>query len=344
MKGLAELPINRVSAQDLLVPAREVLIATHVKPDGDAIGSSLALAAALSNRGKTCMVACADPVPPTYGFLQGASGIMSGPASLAGISPDVIIAVDCGSPSQLGSVYSHNPELFASTPLINIDHHSTNTGYGSVNLIDPGAAAVAETVYLLLTDWGDAVDSQIATSLLFGIVTDTQGFRTPNTTVRTLNLAAELVQSGGNLTAVNDAAFRLRPFSTLKLWGRVFENARCEGRMVWSRITTEMMDECGAAEYETESAINCLADVDGADIAILLKETRNGLIRVSLRSTPDLDVGGVATRLGGGGHRQAAGCTLPGPIDEAEAGLLAVVRSHLAARYEDADRGNLQRL
>lgn len=340
MKAIAELPVNRLSAQDLLLPAQELLIVTHIKPDGDAIGSSLALANALSNRGKVCRVACADPVPPSYSFLHGATGIMSGPGQLSGTSPNVIVTVDCGSTSQLGSVYTHNSELFASVPLLNIDHHATNAGYGSVNVIDTKAAAVAETIYLLLSAWGDPVSPDIATCLLFGIVTDTQGFRTLSTTFRTLSLASELMQCGGDLAAVNDAAFRHKPLSTLKLWGQVFDNARCEGPIVWSRITNYMMNECGASEYETESAINFLADVEGADIAILLKETRGGSIRVSLRSTPELDVGEIAARLGGGGHRQAAGCTLPGPIDQAEEHLLMVIRSQLASRHEIADQGN----
>ena len=329
MEGLIEIPGDMETACDMLRASRKVLIVDHVKPDGDAVGSSLAIFTSMQKAGKECLVACADPLPRSSFFLRGSDSILIGSSIPAEFRPDLIVTVDCGSVSQIGAIYTENEQLFTTVPILNVDHHATTTMFGTCNIVDTTAAASAEVIFLLISHCGLPIDKDIATDLLYGIIMDSQGFRTSNTTARTLELAAELMQAGADLVSVNDASFREKPYSAQKLLGEVLQHMRRRGPIVWSAITRDMLAGTNAAEAESDGAINHMIDISGILVAALFKESDNGKIRVSLRSTPAVDIGTLAARMDGGGHRQAAGATLDGPLEKAEKLLIDAIADYL---------------
>lgn len=320
-------------AEALIRAAQHVFVATHIDPDGDAIGSLLGMGWALRNMGKRVTLACADPVPTEFNFLPGSQGI--GPYRPT--HEDLVISLDAGDLSRLGSTY--DPSAAPSIPLLVIDHHATNTGFGTVNVIDPPAAATGQLIFDLLSDMGAPIDVNTATCLLTGLVTDTRGFRTSSTTPRVLEVAQRLMEAGANLAHITHHVFDSKPLSTLRIMGRVLSEAQLEDRVIWVSISKEMLRQCGATPGDTSNLANLLSSTREADVAVVFREKENGLIDVSLRSAPGVDVAGVALRLGGGGHTQAAGATVPGSLEEVVARTLLEVKLSLNGRTAEQSEG-----
>lgn len=298
-----------------------VYIACHQDPDGDAIGSLLALASTLRAAGKRVTAACQDPVPDVYHFLPGSGDVTASPPS----DEELIVSLDVGSLDRLGTLYE--PDLFAPVPVVNIDHHVTNTGFGDIVIVDSKAAATSEILYLLFQYLQYPILPEVAITLATGIVTDTRSFRTSNTTPRVLLVAAELMQLGTPLTDIGLQVYEQKPVAALCLLGEVLREMQTLDGVIWSAVTQGMMGRCNAKPEDASNIVNLLNSTREAEIAILFLEGANGTIDVGFRSKPRVNVADIALTLGGGGHPQASGCKLAGPLSEVEHKVLRTVRS-----------------
>ncbi len=321
-------PADLETAWRTMASGQVILIATHANPDADAIASVLAMRLLLDETHQIVVMATGDGrVPATVRFLPAVDRFAQ-PSELQARSFDRVVLVDCADPSRLGPLFREFPGWFdGSIPVVNIDHHVTNTRFGTVNLVDPEAAATTEILSEFVLQLGLPVSPELATCLLTGIYGDTLGLQTSSTRPKTMRLAAHLLETGAELSTIVTHLFRQRPFSTVRLWGLALARARFDGGMVWTEITPGMLEESGATAAEGEGIVNFLSDTEGAAIAILFYQQPEGW-RVSLRSTSDvLDVAEIAARYGGGGHSRAAGCRLPPGEHARQAFLEAVARS-----------------
>lgn len=312
-------------------PARRVVALTHANPDGDAIASVLASTRALEHAGKVVLPAVGDgELPDTLRFLPEAGQLLQ-PSEISLEGVDLLWIVDCADLGRLGPLHRQHPEWFdGSIPMVNIDHHVTNTRFGVANLVDPEAAATCEVLAMLMHLARVPIDEDLATCLLTGIQGDTLGLRTPSTTARTLRVSADLLEAGADLDTIVDYLFRVKPFSTIKLWGLVLNRAEQRDRLVWSEITEAMLESSQAAAAEGEGIVNFLTGSKGARVGLLLYELPDGW-RVSMRSiSEDVDVARLAALYGGGGHSRAAGCRLA-PGTEARDQFLADIEARVAA-------------
>jgi len=311
-------------AESLLEDAHKIFLIAHVDPDGDTVGSTLALAYALRRLGKECTVACSSPVPDFVSFLPGVEEFGAPQVT----DHDLIVTVDASDPGRLGQTYKHVLDM--GLPVLNIDHHITNTGFGTVNLVRSDAAATAEIVFDLLRGWKLDMDQLLATYLLTGLVTDTRSFSTSNTTARALEISSELVAAGASLTGINENYYRRKGVETLRLWGQMLNRMQLDGRLVWSVNTLEMRTGCSADCDDGDGIVNLLASVREAVAAIVFKENEDNQIEVSIRSRPGVDISSVAVHFGGGGHPQAAGAMVNGTLEQVVPRVLSKAREVVA--------------
>lgn len=317
--------------------AERIWLPLHESPDGDCLGSCLAFARVLRSRGYDCTVISADPIPEVYSPLYNADEVFIGDKP-PGPPPTHIACLDISDQTRTGGFYKANEAAFqhrGAIKILNLDHHVTNLQYGDLDLLDPRAAACAEQVAVAFDELGWAVDAETARYILLGVTTDTLGFRTPATTPRTLRVAAHMVERGGSLFEIVDAVFNTRPLSTIMLWGKVLANVTigAKGRVIYVRVTPQMLKEAGAKEEELEGLSSYLATVRGdVKVSATLKEREDGTTRVSLRSNPGVDVASIARRFGGGGHPQAAGATIQATGEAAEQAFLKACEEVLEER------------
>lgn len=309
------------SAKRYLQAAQSIYIACHIIPDGDAIGSLLGLGLGLRRLGKSCTMACADAVPTRFDFLASWREITTQPPT----KEEVIVTIDSSDIERLGALYDEH--IFRSRPVINIDHHVTNTRFGTVNLVQL-LPSTAEIVYRLLKRLNVPLDKDISTALLVGLVTDTQCFRTSNVSAQQLRTAIALMDAGASLTEITELVFNREPLSTICLWGQALARVQRRERVLWTEIDQNMMRKCGAAPNEGNGLVSFLASTMGVDVAVVFREKDDGRIEVSMRAGPSWDISEVAFRLGGGGHPRAAGCTI--------AGKMAKVRELVLSELESA--------
>lgn len=302
-----------------IADAERILIIGHVSPDGDAIGSLLGLGLALYPRKASVVLACADPVPEQYRHLPHWDRIVQAPQG----EFDLVVSLDCSDLQRLGSAY--DVAAYADLPLLNIDHHTTNVFFGTVNWVEPTAAATAQMLVSLLRALDIPFTVEIATCLLHGIITDTLGFRTPNTTPEIMEVAVELTRAGAPFVELTERAFSHRPLGTIRMWAMALQRMQLEGRILWSEITQEMRQSAGYIEKGDAGLVNFLGAADEADIAVVFSELDGGQVDVSMRASPKYDVSEVALTLGGGGHPQAAGCTLTGPLTAVRGRVLSLL-------------------
>jgi len=294
------------------------VLTTHENPDGDALGSLLAANLALEQLGKdTVMVVHSDaPLPGEYGFMPLAELRRRWPDDVA---ERVLLALDCANESRIA-----DPEVLGRVPLsINVDHHHDNTRFAEINLVVPDASSTAEVLRDLLRELDVELTPAIAEALYIALVTDTGRFQYTNTTPKALRLAADLVEAGANVHRVFQGVYESVQFAKLKLLARALERAQVYegGRIVVSYLLRTDFNEVGAAEPYSEGIIDYLRAVEGADMAVLIREPPRldgPARRVSLRASVDeLDVSAIARKSGrGGGHRQAAGFSSDASIDE----------------------------
>ena len=329
---LAQVPEEIVAA---LRGARRVLTVCHENPEADALGAALGLGLALETLGATATVVCADPVPPLYGFMPAIGRFRTAPDE--GAAYDRIVVVDCGELERVGPVLESQREVFERTPIVNIDHHKSNLGFGSTNWVDARAAATCEMLTLLVRAMGIPLTSAggaLAANLLSGIVMDTANFQHPNTTPRTLRAAAELVAAGAPLAETARRLYRTKPNEQLRLFGRVLARMESEadGRLVWSTLEMADLAATGALQAHSEGLIDLLSQSETAEVAILFKEA-DGQTRISVRTREgSVDATVLTGAFGGGGHARAAGATLElSPVD-ARPRVLAEARRLLDGR------------
>ncbi len=304
--------------------AQNILVICHIAPDGDAIGSLLGLGWALREKGKKHILACDDSLPSIFTYLPGIEAIVRQSRS----AHDLIVTLDCSDMKRLGAACSE--ELLGTVPIINIDHHVTNSYFGTVNCVDPLSASTAEMVAALIEGLNIPFSPQIAICLLNGIVSDTRGFRTPNTTVQTMQTATRLMAAGAPLPQITEHLFDKRSLASMRLWAKIINEAKLlDGGIIWGEISQTIRQECQASEDDEGGLANFLIAADEAKVAVILAEKDDGLIDVGLRATPGLDVANVAVRLGGGGHPQAAGCTIRGSLTTVGDQVLAELRRSL---------------
>jgi phosphoesterase RecJ-like protein len=296
-----------------LQQAERPLLICHFSPDGDALGAMLGLTLALQKIDKHPDAACQDPVPTTFYYLPGADHVLSQPTG----KYDLVISLDCSDVRRMGLPYQSLSARNKDVPTINIDHHVTNLNFGELNWVDPTAVAAAEMVLELIEAMDVPLDADIAVCLLTGIISDTRGFRTANMSAKVMAATTRLMEAGACLTEITDHVFNQRPLAAVRLWAQVLPETHLEGRILWGVITQEMRARSNYTTDGDAGLVSFLGDVNEADIAVVLTEKDNDEIDVSMRANPGLDVSQVALSLGGGGHPQAAGCTLKITLQEA---------------------------
>ena len=300
--------------------AERITAICHENPDADTFGSAIAIAAAAGRLGIPAEVVAADDLPPFLAGLPGADGVRRRPE----LEPGVAVVVD-GPPSRTGAVARECGAWLAEATIVNIDHHVSNDGGESAMAwVDASAAATCEMVALLMPDLGVEIDTDMATVLAAGIVQDTHTFAHPNATPRTLRVMADLVESGAPLSALHKAIYADRPFSTMRLWGRMLNGVdeRRHGRIVYAVQTLAMLAETGSDPNATEGFIDVLAGTQTGDVTVLFKEAAPAQVRVSVRTTARADAVAITSAFGGGGHARAAGCTVELPMADAVAAVL----------------------
>ncbi|HZB95253.1 MAG TPA: bifunctional oligoribonuclease/PAP phosphatase NrnA [Herpetosiphonaceae bacterium] len=307
---------------------RHILLITHVNPDGDAIGSLMGLGLALDALGHAVTLLTPNAPPPFVANIPAVNRVQSfsyDPSLPADV--DMVILVDTGDVKRIARVWEDARDYLLARPIAVIDHHVTNSGEGSVNYVDPSRSSTCELIYELLRAWDVRITPDIATALLFGITTDTQSFRTSNTTPSALRAAANLLEAGGDREQIVHDVYNNIAFSTARLMGHALLALRDDGPIVWTHVTLAVQAACGAHDDAAAEVTDYLSSLGGYLVSVLFKERSGGIIRVSLRSQPSVDVSAVAQQFGGGGHRQAAGCTLSASLSEAEERVLAAVRA-----------------
>jgi phosphoesterase RecJ-like protein len=297
-------------------------VVTHVAPDGDAIGSLLGLGWLLRAQGKDPTLGCEDPVPEVYAWLPGSDGIVhvsSGPH-------DLIISLDCSDQRRMGKIVEGD---LGPVPLINIDHHVTNTWFGSLNWVDPGSVATAQMILNLAEALGWELTEQVSQCLLTGLVTDTRSFRTPNVDADALRAALRLVESGASISEVTQRVLEQRPLASVCLWAQAIQRLQLEDGILWTEVTAAMRRRWGLGKDGDSGLANFLSGVREAKVVAVFSEQDDGTIDVGMRAVPGQDVAQVALGLGGGGHPQAAGCTVAGELLEVKERVLAALREAL---------------
>lgn len=305
---------------------KRFLITSHSRPDGDAVGSVLALAEVLDQFGCKVDVLLADPAPFIYRTLPGLSRIRYA-ASVEEVETDSripVIALECDGAARTGisGLDRH--------PLINIDHHASGRPFGYINWIDEHACAVAAMVYRLARAASVRITPSMATCLYAAILSDTGSFTYSTTDADTFAMVHDLTNRGASPGQIARDVYFSNPASKIRLLGAALSNLQCEGQLAWSWVTSEEMDRVGAEVEDCEGVVNYLISIDGVESAVFLREVREaGQFRLSIRSKGKLDVARVAEHFGGGGHRSASGCTLDGPLDTATERILARLRTGL---------------
>lgn len=303
-------------------------ITTHLSPEADAIGSALALRLILRKLGKEALIVIQDPVPHNLRFLKGWKSIKAPRELPDQLEPELWFIVDCANPKRIGE------KMFAlieqgQRPIVNIDHHISNSNFGHVNYVRQTAAAAQ--LILELSQALSITDSEIATSLYAGIVADTDSFRNANTDSRVLRDAATLVDYGARARKVAVNLYERQTLGEFRLRGLCLSQARLEDSIVWCNLPWRAFAELGASPQETEHLVEDLRSLEGVKVAALFRELEGGRVKVSLRAKLGFKVNQVAQHFGGGGHEQAAGCVIPGELAEVEELVLRELRRRLDA-------------
>ena len=301
---------------ELLKSAQKLVIVSHVSPDGDTLGSSLALMHALRMLGKEVIMNVDDDISTVYSFLPGIDEYRRF-APDESVDADLLVIIDASSADRAGNAM----EVVKSPAVLSIDHHKTNTRFADYLYLDSDAAATAEIIYSLLLEMGIKLTRDIATCIYEGLYTDTGSFKYSNTTSNTLKTAADLLEYGVNPSVISDN-MELKSRSQIEMLRKVLETLTFlkDGKIAYIEIPLELYDH----NVETDAFISYPRYVEGVEIALLFKQVEDNLTRVSFRSK-EIDVARIALSFGGGGHKKAAGCSIYAPLKEAEEVILRAV-------------------
>jgi len=299
---------NSRSLQDLIEKASCIILLTHSRPDADGISACAALDIILRKMGK--QVEAIYPNSPEFAIKRQPANVSIGQHTL---EPDLLIACDTANYERL-----YFPDSFSSIPLINLDHHISNSLKGVLNVVDHTASSACEVVFDLLMEWDEAlIDASVAQALLFGILYDSRVFHTKSTTATTLRTAAQLIDKGADLFQLKVELLANKDPLIAKIWARLLERIEVDKKkkVLWTYVTQADLEQWGVTLSSVVGFSNFLSDIAMIDVTILLYETPEGKTKVSLRSR-EADVNAVAGMFGGGGHKHAAGIMSDQPLQE----------------------------
>lgn len=303
-----------------LAGARRVLAVSHIRPDGDAVGSLLGFGLSLQQSGRDVQMVLADGLPVNFRHLPGSNQVRT----QAEGTFDLIVVLDCSDLRRVGGALNGY-----SIPDVNIDHHPTNLNFATINIVKTEAVATAEILADYLPKLGLPVSKAVATALLNGLVADTLGFRTKNMTPEALRAAADFMELGANLPELYHRALLTRSYEAARYWGAGLSQLQREDRMVWTSLSMADRRAVGYSGGDDADLINHLSTLNDVDVVILFVEQANHKVKVSWRAQPNFDVSQVAVQFGGGGHKAAAGAELQGTLEGVQEPVLQATRQIL---------------
>jgi phosphoesterase RecJ-like protein len=313
----------------LIGERQNFVVSSHARPDGDAIGSSLGMMHLLEGLGKQVTVAFSDPIPVIYRMLSGVERIVT---RLPETAPDAVILLECDCRMRTGFTSIEFADMGPAFT-INIDHHLSGGNCGDFNWIQTDACAVGSLVYDLAVASGVDITPAMASCLYTAVLTDTGSFTYTSTRASTFALAEHLVKRGANPNRIAQAIYYSNPPGKFHLLGKALRNLQVEDSLAWAWITFDDMLDAGAVVEDSEGIVNYLIGIAGVEAAVFLRELPGDAgVRLSIRSKEGIDVAAVAESFGGGGHRNASGCTLPGPLPQALERILTHLRAQLPAQ------------
>ena len=292
-----------------LLQADNILVVSHIRPDGDAVGSLLGLGLVLRELGKNVQMVLQDGIPSSFKHLDGSQFVQR----KATAEFDLVCVLDCSDLLRAGNVIPEDR-----VPDINLDHHATNLNFARLNVVLPEAVATTEVIAGLIEALGWNFSESVSAALLTGLITDTIGFRTSNITPDSLRLAARLMESGAELSALYHKALINQSFEAAQLWGMGLSKLNNDGRIVWTSLTQNDRQQVKYPGRDDADLINVLSSINGYDVALIFVEQPNGNVKVSWRSQPTCDVSGIALEFGGGGHPRASGAEISGSLQEVQ--------------------------
>jgi phosphoesterase RecJ-like protein len=316
-------------AHQAINAAQRIVIVSHIRPDGDAVGSVLGLGLALQAAGKDIQMILEDGVPKSFRHLKGSDQIKE----QADKPFDCSIVVDCSDLLRTGDMFADGTQ-----PDINIDHHNTNLNFARVNLVDPTSSATTEILTKILPTWDLPIDLSVAEALLTGLITDTLGFRVASMSPDTFHVAAELLEYGANLPLLYDKALLTRSYEAARYWGTGLTNLQLDDRLLWTQLTLENRNLVNYPGRDDADLINVLQTIEDADIFVIFVEQNNGSVKVSWRARNGFDVSQVALQFGGGGHKPAAGAEIQGSLNEVVDKVLNATRPMLEKQTKNPIR------
>ncbi len=316
---------------ELIENKQSFAITTHVRPDGDGVGSSLGLCWLLRSLGKSAEVIVRDSIPISYANLPGADEIKQ-VAEVNG-KYDAIFVIECSDLARPGIRGLENQIT------VNIDHHATSEHFGTINWIDQTASAVGEMIFNLCKAIGGRITKEIAECVYLALVTDTGSFHFPNTTERTLKVASELIKAGAKPAQISEAVYNSYPWSRIELMRQVLATVRRNdsGRVAWMRQTLLMREDAEAVDGDNSGFVNIPLAAKEVEAVIYMREVTSNIYRVSLRSKGDINVARVAEKFGGGGHKNAAGCRVEGDWDEKEREIISALTEAVEKTHDVID-------
>ncbi len=317
---------------ELIENKQNFAITTHVRPDGDGIGSSLGLCWLLRSLGKSAEVIVRDGIPAAYAQLPGADEIKQ----IAEVNGkyDAIFVIECSDLARPGIKGLENQFT------VNIDHHATSEHFGTINWIDQTASAVGEMIYNLCKAIGGRITREIAECVYLALVTDTGSFHFPNTTDRTLKVASELIKVGVKPAQISEVVYNSYPWSRIELMRQVLATVQRNesGTIAWMRQTLEMAESSEAVDGDNNGFVNIPLAAKEVEAVVYMREVQPNAYRVSLRSKGCINVARVAEKFGGGGHKNAAGCRVEGDWDLREKEIIAALTEAVEKAHDGAEK------
>ena len=317
----------------LLAQHGDVVIFGHKDADGDTLGSSLAFAEGLRRSGHRAWIVIPPPHPQLYSWVPGFADLLAEPPG--DVRDGIALFLDASNVERTEQEAAHLGERSA---VVNIDHHESNTRFGSLNLVDAGVAAVGQMCLRIFDQLQWEITPTMATCLYAAVLTDTGGFRHANTDESVLRDAARLTALGADPGGIAGQIYNSRPLSTMRLQSISLSSMQVEaqGRIVWARVTRQMLHRAGAVMAESEGIIDSLNSISGISVAIVFKEVTANLVKISVRSRDDVDAAAICATFGGGGHKRAAGAELRLSLGDAIDAVLGIATEAIDASHEAA--------
>lgn len=315
------MTLSTTELKGRLGSARRPAVVSHVRPDGDAVGSLLAVSESLRALGKEVTPVLVGGVPRAFTFLEGAERVQTRLPE----APDLLIVVDCSDFERTGLTQERLPRPVD----VNIDHHPTNQHFAAYNLVDPRAASTTEILYAWLPEMGLPLSDSVVASLMTGLATDTIGFRTSSVTPASLRVAADLVELGAPLHEIYERALSRMSFVAAQYWGAGLSQLERQDGVVWATLSLADRRRVGYPGSDDADLVNVLTTIEDAIVVVVFVEQVKQQVKISWRSKPGIDVSQLASQFGGGGHAAAAGAMIDGGLDDVRKRVLEATRRML---------------